>query len=58
MTPAEYRKHLDSMTPAERDAYIAREQERYDAMKARAVEKAVERARTLGVTGVSDKGEA
>ena len=58
MTPAEYRKHLDSMTPAERDAYMAREQERYDAMKARAVEKAVERARTLGVTGVSDKGEA
>ena len=57
MTPAEYRKHLDSMTPAEWDAYIAREQERYDTMKARAAEKAIKRARTLGVAGASDKGE-
>jgi len=58
MTPAEYRKQLDSMTPEEWDAYMAREQERYDAMKARAAEKAIERARTLGVAGASDKGEA
>lgn len=57
MTPAEYRKHLDSMTPSEWEAYMAREQEHYNGMKARAAEKAIERARTLGVTGAAVKGE-
>ena len=58
MTPVEYEEYLSAMTPEEFDKYLTRERARYEEMKKSAAEKAINRAKTLGVDGVSveDKG--
>ena len=49
MTPLEYETYLNNMTEEEFQAWQAREEKRYEEMKQRAREKAIERAKTLGV---------
>ena len=49
MTPLEYETYLNNMTEEEFQAWQAREEKRYEEMKQRAREKAIERSKTLGV---------
>lgn len=49
MTPVEYERYLDSMDEVAFAAYLKKETEKYNKMKARAVRKKKERIKTLGV---------
>ena len=49
MTPVQYEKYLLGMTDEEFEKWLEKEQARYEAMKQRAREKAIERNKTLGV---------
>lgn len=49
MTPVEYEQYLLSMTEDEFSDYLAREEEKYQRMKANAARRAIERAKDLGV---------
>lgn len=49
MTPAEYEQYLLAMSEAEFSEYLAREEKKYQNMKERAANRAIERAKNLGV---------
>ncbi|MBQ9155084.1 MAG: IS3 family transposase [Solobacterium sp.] len=49
MTPVEYERYLDSMDEVAFAAYLKKETEKYNRMKARAAEKKKEHIKTLGV---------
>lgn len=49
MTPKEYEAYMDAMTEEEFEAYMEAERAKYANMKKKAEEKAIERAKTLGV---------
>lgn len=49
MTPVEYGEYLKNMSEEEYQAYLQKETEKYNKMKEKAAEKAVKRAKTLGV---------
>ena len=49
MTPVEYESYMNAMTEDEFEAYMEKEREKYANMKAKAEQKAIERAKTLGV---------
>lgn len=49
MTPVEYEQYLLAMNEAEFSLYIAKEEEKYQQMKEKAVQRAIERAKNLGV---------
>ena len=49
MTPVRYEEYLLSLDEEGFAEYMRSEQEKYDKMKAKAQEKAVEKAKTLGV---------
>ena len=49
MTPVEFETHLNNMTAEEYQAWQVKEEIRYEQMKQRAREKAIERSKTLGV---------
>lgn len=49
MTPIEYEKYMQAMTDEEFEAYMEAERTKYANMKKKAEEKAIERAKTLGV---------
>lgn len=51
MTPVEYEAWLSSLTDAEFEGYLAREEAEWDKMRARAAELAKRRYGTLGATG-------
>ena len=49
MTPVEYKQYLLAMNEAEFSLYIAKEEEKYQQMKEKAAQRAIERAKNLGV---------
>jgi hypothetical protein len=49
MTPGAYREYLLNMNDAQYSAWMEEQEKHYAEMKKRAEQKAVERARTLGV---------
>ena len=49
MTPVEYEQYLLAMNEAEFSLYIAKEEEKYQQMKEKAAQRAIERAKNLGV---------
>ena len=49
MTPIEYESYLNGMSEEEFEQYLKKEQRKYRQMKKRATERAIERAKTLGV---------
>ena len=57
MTPVAYERHLLDMTQDAFAIYLATEQEKYNKMKKRAEQKAIERAKCLGVDGVHPERE-
>lgn len=57
MTPVEYEAYLLSLDEESFHMYLEKEQKRYAAMKERAKDRAVERAKTLGVEEAPDKEE-
>ncbi|MCQ2510899.1 MAG: IS3 family transposase [Lachnospiraceae bacterium] len=57
MTPVEYEAYLLSLDEESFRMYLEKEQKRYAAMKERAKDRAVERAKTLGVEEAPDKEE-
>lgn len=57
MTPAEYEAYLLSLDEESFRIYLEKEQKRYESMKERAKDRAVERAKTLGVEEPQDKEE-
>lgn len=57
MTPVEYEAYLLSLDEESFRIYLGKEQKRYESMKERAKDRAVERAKTLGVEEALDKEE-
>ena len=57
MTPVAFERHLLDMTEDAFAAYLATEQEKYNNMKNRAEQKAIERAKCLGVDGIHPERE-
>ena len=49
MTPVEYEQYLLAMNEAEFSLYIAKEEEKYQQIKEKAAQRAIERAKNLGV---------
>lgn len=49
MTPLEYEVYMEKMSPKEFAEYLKKEKKKYHEMKKRAAERAVEKAKTLGV---------
>ena len=52
MTPLEYEAYLNGMTAEEFDQYLNREKKKYQDMKKKAAERAINHAKTLGVDGI------